>query len=187
MFSPEQVERLLSQQSISDYHPWSTKDEHVVDNFYRNVCADVTHKTTTQSYIEWDHYGSGYASYIDAWFYQPASEFIVNEPLKYGQAHKGLAVLLSRLSPYFVFMEGEKGWHSQGGSGYLPAYEMVDYLPSTSVTSLANAIQPILEEYGLIRLFRENLGQPLNTTQQVPTILTDGPFTEFDALYHLED
>lgn len=187
MLTLEQIERLLSQQSISDRYPWNTNKEQMIDDFYRSVCADISLKTGTQSVIEWNHYGSGYASYIDAWFYKTTPEFNMSLPQTYGKGHKGLVILLSRLSPYFVFAEGEKNWHSHGGGSYLPAFEMVDCLHSFGVANLATQVQPILEEVGLVRLSRESLMHSLETTRRVPTILTEDPFTHFDALYYWED
>jgi hypothetical protein len=187
MLTSEQIDRLLSQQSISGRYPWNANNEQMIDDFYRSVCAEVSLKTQAKSVIEWDHYGSGYASYIGAWFYKTTPEFDMTVPQTYGKGHRGLVVLLSRLSPYFVFAEGEKNWHSHGGGSHLPAFEMVDCIQSSGVTKLVTEVQPILEEFGLVRLLRESLMQPLETTRRVPTILTDEPFTHFDALYYWED
>lgn len=187
LLSLPQIEALLSQRSISDLYPWNTENEEAVSGFYKMVCADICRATGVLSRNEWDHYGSGYASYIDAWFYKTSPEFNVEKPLCYGNEHKGLVVLLSRLSPFFVFMEAEKSWHTQGGSGYLPESEMIDRLPTKAIAALADQVQPILESYGLIRAPREALTQPLPPTLRVPTVLTDRAFLLFDALFYWED
>ena len=187
LLSLHQVKALLSKRSISDRHPWATNDEQAIDAFYASVCGEVSHATGTLSRIEWAHYGSGYASYIDAWFYKASPEFNVRKPLRYGNEHTGLVVLLSRLSPYFVFMEGEKTWHAGGGSSYLPESGMVDHLPTEAVAALASQVQPILESRGLVRALRESLMEPLPPDLQVPTILAHRGVTQFDALFYWED
>lgn len=187
LLSLPQAKALLSQHSISDLHPWKTNDEPAIDAFYAMVCAEVSHATGALSRIEWTHYGSGYASYIDAWFYKASPEFNVRTSIGQGSEHTGLVVLLSRLSPYFVFMEGEKTWHAHGGSSYLPEFGMVDHLPTQAVAALADQVQPILEGHGLVRASREALMEPLPPDLQVPTILADRGFTQFDALFYWED
>lgn len=187
LLSLPQIEALLSQHSISDLHPWNTNDEETIDGFYKHVCAAVSRATGGLSRIEWDHYGSGYASYIDAWFYKTSPEFDVEKPLHYGNVHNGLVVLLSRLSPFFVFMEAEKSWHAHGGSSYLPEFEMIDRLPTKAIADLAHQVQPILESYGLLRASREELMELLPQSLRVPTILTDRAFSQFDALFYWED
>lgn len=188
-FSRSQIDALLSQQPITTQQPWSTADEFAVDNFYRQVCAEACRMTDTLSRIEWNHYGSGYASFVDAWFYRAAPGFDVDITLVDGKGseHKGLIVLLSRLSPYFVFMEGEKYWHAKGGGGYLPHRDMTDRLTTPAIAVLAERMQAALESLGLVRLFQKDLSAALPADTKVPTILSDDEYTQFDALYYWED
>jgi len=181
------IEALLSQRSISDMYPWNTNDDEVIDDFYKSICASISDRTGALTQIEWTHYGSGYASFVDAWFYKTTPDFSAKKLYPRGSEHKGLVVLLSRLSPYFVFMEGEKRWRAKTSSSYLPHFVMVDCLPSQGVASLASQVQPILESHGLIRAFRDSLVELLPTALDVPTILSDPPFSQFDALFYWED
>jgi len=187
MFSAQQINSLLHQQALSEEYPWSANDPRVVEVFYKAVCAELTRRTDTSSKIEWNHYGSGYASYVDAWIYKPISEFSVDYPGKKGEAYEGLCILLSRLSPYFVFLQGAKSWAEGGGSSYMPTYDAVDHLTHPSVVLLEATAQEVLANFGLLRVFKDNLGSPLSPSIRVPTNLSDGPFIEFDALYYWED
>jgi hypothetical protein len=186
-FSAKELDQLLAQECISSDHPWSTRDESQIDSYLKTVSEEVSLATNTLSRIEWGHYGSGYASFVDAWFYRSTPAFDVPSPLRQGEEHVGLVVLLSRLSPYFVFMEGEKRWHAKGGSSYLPAFEGVDSLSSPGVLDLVAPVQKVLESRGLRRLSKKELSSPLHPDIQVPTILGDPPYVEFDALFHWED
>ena len=114
-------------------------------------------------------------------------EFNVEKPLRCENEHTGLVVLLSRLSPFFVFMEAEKSWHTHGGSSYLPEFEMIDRLPTHVVADLAHQVQAILESYGLVRASRDELMESLPLALYVPTILTNRAFSQFDALFYWED
>jgi len=187
ILTPSQIGRLLDQQSISTVHPWNTNDEATIDSFLKNICAEINQITGTDSKIEWNHYGSGYSSFVDAWFYRPINEFSVPIDGFNGESYLGLVVLLCRLSPHFVLMEGGKTWHSKGGSSYLPSYGDVDLFASSAVSGLASEIQPVLEQYGLQRLSSRDLGTLLAPDVQVPTIMTDPPFRTFDAMFYWED
>jgi hypothetical protein len=89
-----------------------TNDERLIEAHLRDACDAVRTTTGTQSRIMAEHYGSGYASFVDAWFFKTTSDFNVklqrpwDRLFRFGERHTGLVVLLSRLSPYFVLMEG---------------------------------------------------------------------------------
>ena len=186
-FTPAQVERLIRGVAISDREPWASGDERLIDDHLRTTCSAVTASTGTESTVELHHHGSGYASYVDAWFYRDSADFAVRSPLGFEHEHTGLVILLSRLSPYFVFMEGERRWHAQGASSYLPAFDAVDKLETPAVVELAKSVQPVLERHGMLRLSKDQLSLPLAPDLRAPTILADGPFRQFDALFHWED
>jgi hypothetical protein len=182
-----ELEQLLTGRSISLQPPWCTNDESLVDSYYRAVCEATEQATGASSRIEWNHYGSGYASFIDAWFYKTTDDFAIPDAVRFGEGHVGLAVLFCRLSPHFVFMEGMKHWHFSGSSSYLPAYDAVDSMQSPGVTALAQQIQPLLERHGLRRFLRGDLASLLPAETQVYTNLGDAPYTEFDTFFHWED
>ena len=186
-FTAEEIGDLLSQTCISSRYPWCTNDEVQIDAFYRRICGELAEATGTSSRIEWNHYGSGYASFIDAWFYKPSSEFAVPELAVDGEAFAGVAVLLSRLSPYFALMEGEKQWHDRGGSSYMPSLGLVDKFTRPGTELLAGEIQKFLEQEDLHRLDSGELSVKLSNGTTVPTILSDEPYTAFDAVFHWED
>ncbi|RJL22896.1 hypothetical protein [Pectobacterium polaris] len=190
LLSPHEISCLLqlAAQCISDEYPWVSNDEETIDKHFKEICAQVMCLTDTQSRIEWEHYGSGYASFVDAWFYKNTPDFNVQRPFRYGEEHTGLTVLLSRLSPYFVLMESEKRWDVHGGgSGALPELEQIDRLETPAVIALSEQVQSELEKRGLIRVYKDQLTSPLPTGTHVPTLLTEHDFTQFDALFHWED
>ncbi|MEO6920645.1 MAG: hypothetical protein ABI171_16820 [Collimonas sp.] len=187
MLSPAQIELLLSQRSISERQPWASNDELKIQDFYQTVCASVCRDTASLSRIEWRHYSSGYASFIDAWFYKPERRFGSSGIFRKWSHYKGLIVLLSRLSPHFVFMEGEKHWTTTGGSSYMPESAMLDRLPTPGVAALAAEVQAILESHGLVRAFKDDLSDSLPLDIEVPTILAEPPYTQYDALFYWED
>ncbi|MFO0958960.1 MAG: hypothetical protein U0800_16295 [Isosphaeraceae bacterium] len=187
MFSDHQIQLLLDQKPITASHPWSSNNEEIIHKHYKEVCEEMASKLGLSSKIEWDHYGSGYASFIDAWFYRPTIQFAAPYKGSPGESYFGCAVLFSRLSPFYVLMEGAKAWGPKGGGGYLPCFEAVDEFDTTAVRMLAAEIEPFLRQKGLERLHRHHLSADLPPEIEVPTILCDPPYHQFDALFHWMD
>jgi hypothetical protein len=186
LLSPQQVDLLVGEKTISDRYPWSTQDGELIESFLREVCKEVSRAVDLESRCEWNHYGSGYASFVEAWFYKQNADFEDDFPEEEdGGAYIGLTVLLSRLSPYFVFLQASKGWNKHSYRGSLPNFLGVDQLTSPHVARLADIVQPILEGKGLVRAFQSQLRDEIDTC--VPTILKDAPFIQFDALFYWED
>ncbi|WP_431256838.1 hypothetical protein ACQ86G_19320 [Roseateles chitinivorans] len=84
-------------------------------------------------------------------------------------------------------MEGDKQWHANGSSSYMPAFDMLDRISTPAVSMLARQVQGVLEEKGFIRVLRAQLEGPLETGLRVPTVMADDGFTQFDALFYWED
>lgn len=187
LLSRRDIESLLDQRPISDRHPWVTGDDQAVESHFKAVFAAISRSTRCLSRIEWDHYGSGYASFIDAWFYRPDASFDARHRCGYRDEHTGLVVLLSRLSPYVVFMEGEKHWDQHRGSSYMPEFDMVDRLTTPAVVALGQDVQRTLESFGMVRASKGALEEPLPPGIKVATNLANRGYTQFDALFHWED
>ncbi|WP_296283334.1 hypothetical protein [uncultured Acinetobacter sp.] len=186
--SDAEITALTSGSTITEKYPWNTLDNEVIEQFYLNICYEIEQKTDCLSQKEFNAYGSGYASFYDLWLYKDKQSFNVpNSPYTNNHFY-GLVILFSQLSPYYVFMQGEKCWHDKGGFSYLPDSTMIDNLKTWAVKDLAKQVEPILASYGLIRLTHEQLKNPLIGSWKIPTILNiDEQFTLFDALFYWED
>ncbi|MFC1643275.1 hypothetical protein ACFL5O_11435, partial [Myxococcota bacterium] len=66
-------------------------------------------------------------------------------------------------------------------------FEGVDALTTEAVVTLSHQVEEWLEGQGHVRLRKAALDRLLPEGVAVPTILTDGPYREFDALFHWED
>lgn len=167
--------------------PWNSPPG--AEAFYRKRCTDLCRRFDLTSQCEWNHYGSGYASYIDAWFYRDTPEFRVTPSLGQKYEYIGLWILFHRLSPYYVMGQGWKSWDDANAiaSRYMPRMDEVDRIESNAVLSLSSEIQRQLSYHGLIRLNREDVAQPIPHDIAIETVLSDAKFHLFDALYHWMD
>lgn len=171
-WTEQQLSLLLRGEPICQDPPWCQGVKSVED-YYRWVLAEVERKTGWKCEVEWGHYGSGYASYVDVWIHQPHSPGL------------GLGLLLSRLSPYFVFFQNQVDLRNGRRTTYsLPDLELTD---DYADSKLAAAVQKVLEEQQLVRLYAQELTHPLPPGTAVPTLLGDPPYSQWDALFYWED
>ncbi len=186
-FTDAEVARLIRGQPVGEPLPFDPADDRSIRRFYEEAVRQVEREQNLCARVEWHHYGSGYASFIEAWFY-PADGCASLPPFQTGgERHVGLVVLLSRLSRYFVLGQDEKAWSADGGSGGLPNFSTVDDITHSAILPLVGPVTTLLVARGLQRLTRPQLAAFLPDDVQVTTILTDEPFREFDALFYWED
>lgn len=152
--------------------------------FYAPLIREAEEHFGLGAQVEWCHYGSGYASFIDAWFYRTDGSGRLSS---FGEHHAGIWVLLSRTTRYFVIGQGEKSWHPTGGGCYLPSFSAMDEITHPSLAELASPLSEHFTNAGLIRLRKEQLGGVLGSSYSIPGNLCEGPLRHFDALFHWED
>ena len=132
--APGTLADLLADRPVVDRAPWNDPDPQAVDRacalLFDAVCADAGALVR----LEAPHYGSGYASFVDAWFYRPVPEAALPEdawPGRPADAHAwvGLHVLACRLAPCVAFMQGVQSWRPDGASSSrLPSLAAIDAL-----------------------------------------------------------
>ena len=182
-----------------------------LESFYASLLKEITHLAGCAEKTEWHHYGSGYASFVDAWFYFPDGRaraalisglgnpngiaishnelYVANwrTGTLAREEHHGIYVLLSRLSCFYVIGQGGKTWSRNGGSSYMPELKSVDSVKHAALLPLEHQIDASLSASGLKRLHRAELAPTIDAEHKVPTIFSDAPFTQFDALFFWED
>ncbi len=187
-FSAAEVARLIQGQSVREPLPFDPADDHSIRRFYEELVSRIERAQRLRARVEWNHYGSGYASFIEAWFYPADGRASLPSFHAGGERHVGLVVLLSRLSRYYVLGQDEKSWSADGSSsGGLPSFSTVDDLTHPALPPLVAPVSALLAEVGLQRLSRQDLAALLPAEVPVPTILAEGPCRQFDALFHWED
>ena len=185
-FTEAEIARLILGQPVRE-PPFDPAADGSIRQFFEDLVRRIEREQGLRARVEWNHYGSGYASFIEAWFYAADGAGSL-PPFQAGdERHVGLVVLLSRLSPFFVLGQDEKGWSRDGGSGGLPNFDSVDDFAHPAVRVHVEPVTALLTAAGLQRLHRRDLAALLPPACQVPTILTDEPFRQFDALFHWED
>ena len=176
---------LVHRLGVSNRPPFHPHDAHAVDVELRALVARLELQCELLSQCEFDHYGSGYASFVDAWFYRADQTF--GTSTRGLQKCAGLCVIFCRHAPCFALLEGTKTWGEKAASSYLPSLDAVDQFATDAVRTLAGEITNVLADMGFTRLARAQLGSKLEDVFHIQTNLSDPPFSTFDALFQWMD
>ena len=183
-FSEDELTRLVAGDVLEHLAPLGFLENKSIEKIHHKAARTVENTLRVRSRIEWNHYGSGYASFVDAWFY--FADGRARSPLN-EESHFGVVVLFSRVSRYYVLGQGEKFWHKTGEGSYLPDLKMVDSVTHAALKPLEQGIDRILPTFGLERVVKADLEPPISSDIEIPTILSDPPYHVFDVLFHWED
>jgi hypothetical protein len=66
----DEIAQLIRGQELVRFPPVRTPTP-LLESFYADLVKEFTNSTGCAEKTEWNHYGSGYASFVDAWFYFP--------------------------------------------------------------------------------------------------------------------
>jgi hypothetical protein len=182
----EDIQALSESKAISADWPWNATQADV-DGAIKGVIANIKRSFNLQDRTVWNSYGSGYSSYVDCFLYNPQHSFRLPDLRAGEEGYVGLVVLFSRLSPFYVFGEGEKSWSDSGGAGYLLSARSANVVKDEFNLTLLGPVRRSLEERNWIWL--SPAPGLLRPRQQPPlrTNLGEAPFTVFDYVFHWMD
>ncbi|GAA4387977.1 hypothetical protein GCM10023088_60770 [Actinomadura verrucosospora] len=160
-----------------------------VEGLLRGVTASLnTLPLVVVEHAEFDHYGSGYASYADVSVTKRDGSTRRNEGG--GQVSvECLNVLLCRLTPVACVLRPANRWRGPGdnGSSVLPESDRAVTAPDRSWASEYRQIRDVLDRHGIALIGADLLIRPLPMGLAVETNLADSAQTIFDAWFHWRD
>ncbi|WP_158232855.1 hypothetical protein [Sporosarcina sp. P2] len=181
---------------MGDTFPYDSDDEqevlaHINRLFYR-ICR--IHNVVCEA--EWDHFGSGYASFVEFFCYRKEDYITVQE--KYGMREieiKGIILYVSRLASVAIMGEDvrcrtiriETAEEVSGGYG-----SILDTPTSLAVSeeleTLATELQKALQEFNYKLLAANEMSTPLLFKTKIPTIYrNERQYLVLDAIFYWED
>ena len=158
------------------------------EHLYPDILRDMERKLKLECRIEWDSFGQGYASFVDAFVYQDKPEFRLKFVDKDSHHFAGAHILLCRLAPYYVLGQGSKAWKARGGGGgSLLSFSGVDVFPIQAVEQLTEKVTNFLSTQQLVRLRKADVAEQLPAELQFDSNLIDEKHRLFDALFFWND
>lgn len=109
MFSEEQLKQLIEGKSVGEKYPYNTNNEEEIEAHIRRLYYRLKQIPNLIVEAEWDHFGSGYASFVDFFCY--LKEDVKSEDDPYGNRHiemDGIIVDICRLAPVAIMGEDDR-------------------------------------------------------------------------------
>ncbi|MER1998216.1 MAG: hypothetical protein ABS882_00460 [Lysinibacillus sp.] len=194
MFSNDELKAMIEGQVISDQYPYSEQSEEALKNYLKALQAELK-REKLQCEVEADHFGSGYASYMQWFVYEQSGIEITEDPWKRTVDIQGLHILISRLAPVIVIGNGtQSSTYLREADAYLSGAQSVfsepeDINVSTEFQALAQKLERLFMKYHFTILRQEDLQVPLPFVADIPTIWRDKhePYLLFDTVFYWED
>ncbi|WP_051359419.1 hypothetical protein [Paucisalibacillus globulus] len=186
-FTNDEIKRIIEMKTVGDFYPYDIEenDENAIDDYLKHVAGSLARVNNLAYEADFEHYGSGYASYVDCfcWKRDGSSTQVKDRE----QWIEGIRIYLCRLAPVAVFGEGIVTKHINGGSSDFISYNTVDTLPPGDWEMEIQGIKKQLESFNFQILEREDLKQFLPFKAEIPTIMSNPPYRLFDAFFYWED
>lgn len=194
LFSNEQLKTLINGEMVGELYPYNTDDEQAVLNYLKMVRAEFERLPNIHCEPDRLHFGSGYASYVE-WFFYTDNEVEINETDGLRTIEKqGLMIDISLLSPVILIGRGEKfntirmekGEVLGGGKTFFS--QPVDLEIPEKFMAMKSIIERVFMKYHYIILQKEDVTQRLPFKAEIPTLHRDPhAYLIWDAIFYWED
>lgn len=196
MFSNEQLQDLIEGKIIGNKFPYNTNNEQEIEGHIRRLFHRLNSVPNLVCEAEWDHFGSGYASFVEFFCYRKEDVIVVEE--KYGRRETrtdGMIIDICRLAPVAIMGEDDRYKTIRietnevvGGAygtllGGLKKLEL-----SEKSQTIAEQLKQVLKEFDYELLEAEEIIRPLSFQTEIPTIYREPKeYLVMDAIFYWED
>lgn len=196
MFSNEQLQDLIEGKIVGNTFPYDTNNEQEIEAHIRRLFYRINHIPNLVCEAEWNHFGSGYASFVEFFCYRKEDIEVVKE--KYGIREiktEGIIIDICRLAPVAIMGEDDRyktiriETNEVIGGGYssLLGRSNPFYL-NDQFQYIARKLKEALQEFNYALLENEVINQPLPFETKIPTIYREPrDYLIMDAIFYWED
>lgn len=196
LFTNQELRELIAGKAVGNSFPYDSKDEEMIEAHIKRLYHRINRIPNVICEAEWNHFGSGYASYVEVFCYRKEDVSVVCE--KNGQRDieiRGVLLDVCRLAPVAIMGEDERyrsirmktNEELTGGFGTLLDGPRRLYV-SEKLHPLAEELKRVLKEYDYELLDAESVNSPLSFQTTIPTIFREpGKYIVMDAIFYWED
>ena len=196
MFLEEQLQGLIEGKIVGAKFPYDTNNEQEIEAHIRRLFHRINRIPNVVCEAEWNHFGSGYASFVEFFIYQKEDTKVIEE--KHGIQEvrtDGLIIDICRLAPVAIMGEDDRyktirietNEVVSGAYGSLLGDPMQIQL-SEKFQSLAEKLKQCLTEFEYELLKSEDINQPLPFKTKIQTIYRKPKeYLVADAIFYWED
>ncbi|WP_026691245.1 hypothetical protein [Alteribacter aurantiacus] len=195
MFSREQLQDLINGKIVGSRFPYDTGNEREVEAHMRRLFYHINRIPNLICEAEWNHFGSGYASFVQFFCYRKEDVTIVQEKNGMQEVEiSGIIIDICRLAPVAIMGEDHRfkkiriqtNEEVSGGHGMLDSPNRL-YV-SEKLEAIEKQVNEALRAFDIKRLRPEQLDKPLSLQVKIPTIYREpNQYIEMDAIFYWED
>ncbi|KHF38201.1 hypothetical protein [Halalkalibacter okhensis] len=194
MFSNQQLQDLIDGKIIGNKYPYDTNNELEIETHIKQLFYKINRIPTIICEAEWNHFGSGYASFVEFFCYRKEDVTVVEE--KYGMQEiktSGIIIDISRLAPVAIMGEDDRykticmetNEVLRGGYGTILDGSFV---LNAKFQTMKEQLKQSLREFEYELLETEQLHQPLSFQTKIPTTYRkQNEYLVMDAIFYWED
>ncbi|UTR10356.1 hypothetical protein MM300_21200 [Evansella sp. LMS18] len=195
MFSNKQLKELIAGKIVGSKYPDDTKNEQEISGNIRRLFYRIKRIPGLVCEAEWDHFGSGYASFVEFFCYRKMDVSVVKE--KYGMKEtktKGIIINICRHAPVAIMGEDNRyqtiriETKEVVGGVHSSLEHPHQLVISEHLQGMAEQLERLLKEFGYELLDGEQLNQPLPFQTKIPTLYRKPEhYLIMDAIFYWED
>lgn len=196
MFSNLQLQDLITGKVVGEKFPYDTDNEQEIEAHIRRLFYRINRIPNLICEAEWNHFGSGYASFVEFFCYLKEDVTVVEE--KYGRREEkmeGIIIDICRLAPVAIMGEDDRykticietKEEVGGGSSSLLDGPNRLYI-SEKFQTIAEKLKQALKEFDYELLEGERINKRLPFQAKIPTLYREpGNYLIMDAIFYWED
>ncbi|WP_204287170.1 hypothetical protein [Microbispora amethystogenes] len=189
LLDPNSQIRASQDESACGEGAWAGGAEAVEGHLHRVVAALNRVPALVVEHAEFEHYGSGYASFVDVLLTRRDGSARRVDADGYTTT-EGFSVVLCRLARIACILSPAERSHHPDGRGYysLPWLDAVTEIPIPGWEKGCEQISQVLERYRITLVGPHILSRPALPHLKIDTNLGDGPhYSIFDVWFHWMD
>ncbi|MCI2256194.1 hypothetical protein L2D08_17750 [Domibacillus sp. PGB-M46] len=196
MFSNLQLRDLIAGKIVGNKFPYDTDNEQEIEAHIRRLFYRINRIPNLICEAEWNHFGSGYASFVEFFCYLKEDVTVVEE--KYGRREEkteGIIIDICRLAPVAIMGEDDRyktiriETNEEVGGAYGSLLDGPKRLYiSEKFQTIAEKLKQALKEFDYELLEVERINKLLPFQAKIPTFYREpGDYLIMDAIFYWED
>ncbi|MFP7493888.1 hypothetical protein SFC66_08895 [Terribacillus saccharophilus] len=196
MYSNHELQNVISGQAVGDSFPYNTNDETEIEAHIRRLYHYINHMPHIVCEAEWNHFGSGYSSYVEFYCYSRKDVTVVQQKDNHRvEEREGIIIAVCRLAPVAIMGADDRYrmihsvTNEEVGRGYGSLLDGPDRLyVGEELQNTAEKLKAALQIFGFELMDAKSMGAPLPFQTIIPTIYRKpGEYLYMDALFYWED
>ncbi|WP_202707219.1 hypothetical protein [Sporosalibacterium faouarense] len=184
-FTDDELKFIVNRKTVGNFYPYKDGTIKQIVYYIKEIASVFEASKLLCCDADFSSYGSGFASYVDCFLYKRdgSSSFKKDKTLWID----GITLYISKFAPVAVWGHSRVTKHRTGGSRDFLNYNNIGELPKGNWNNEMYQMKNILNKYSIVCLEKKYVKKRLNFEVKIPTVLNQGSYKVFDALFYWED